>query len=355
MSKLFPAPAEIPEFRTALLNWFDQNRRDLPWRRSKDPYAIWVSEIMLQQTRVAAVLVHYANWMRRFPTVQQLAAASEHEVLAAWSGLGYYRRARSLHRGAQTVVDEYQGKLSPTAIELRKLPGIGAYTAAAIASIAFNQPVAAVDGNVERVLLRQAGGGETGPQKKPRNNLKQTWLKARDIQRLATALIDPDRAGDFNQAMMELGATVCLPRNPLCLHCPVRASCRTRGAHPTTARKATQIVDICYGLLTRESEGSTQVLLQQRHPTATVMPGMWELPRLDSASTAETKPMVALRHAIMQTNYRVAVYPLPLAHRSAVESPEENQRWIEVADLMRLPLTGLARKIFLRVRLLLRG
>src|SRR5271154_6317647 len=154
-------PAQTREFRTNLLAWFDIHKRDLPWRRTRDPYAIWVSEIMLQQTRVAAVLEHYARWMARFPTVEALAMASEDDVLTVWSGLGYYRRARFLHRGAKKIVAEHEGSLPRSAAELRLLPGIGAYTAAAISSIAFGEAAAVVDGNVERVLLRQYGNAES--------------------------------------------------------------------------------------------------------------------------------------------------------------------------------------------------
>ena len=151
------ATLEARRFRRLLLNWFDENARDLPWRRTRDPYAIWVSEIMLQQTRVAAVIEHYARFMQRFPALPALAEAGEYEVLAFWSGLGYYRRPRMLHRAAQFVTKELEGKLPSTAVELRALPGIGEYTSAAIASIGFGEPVACVDGNVERVLTRVRG------------------------------------------------------------------------------------------------------------------------------------------------------------------------------------------------------
>src|SRR5271156_5198617 len=201
---------------------------------------------MLQQTRVAAVLDHYASWMARFPTVEALAEASEDEVLAAWSGLGYYRRARFLHRGAKAVVAEHNGTLPRGATELRELPGIGAYTSAAIASIAFGEAVAVVDGNVGRVLLRQSGNGENGANSNGdlESGADRLAFKAADIQKLASHLIDINRPGDFNQAMMELGATVCLPRNPLCLRCPVQRGCRTRGEHPVDARKPTDNVDV---------------------------------------------------------------------------------------------------------------
>jgi A/G-specific adenine glycosylase len=342
---------ETREFRSALLAWFDIHRRDLPWRRTRDPYAIWVSEIMLQQTRVAAVLDHYASWMQRFPTVETLAAAGEDEVLAAWSGLGYYRRARFLHKGAKAVVAEYGGELPQIASELRELPGIGAYTSAAIASIAFDEAAAVVDGNVERVLLRQTGNGEAGADGNRRRRDEPAPLNAAGIQALASALIDPGRPGDFNQAMMELGATVCLPRNPLCLQCPVQSSCRTRGEHPTAARKAAVRVDVSCGLLRRERDGGAEVLLRQRDSISTVMPGMWELPSIDTHGNAG-KPLVVVRHAIMQTNYRVSV--MEILEDTLLLPGEGLRRWIGAAELRSLPLTGLARKILLRLGLMVR-
>ena len=351
MSRKDFSPAAASEFRTNLLAWFDAHKRDLPWRRTRDPYAIWVSEIMLQQTRVAAVLDHYANWMQKFPSVKALAAASEDEVLAAWSGLGYYRRARFLHKGAKAIVVEYRGELPQTAAELRNLSGIGAYTSAAVASIAFGETAAAVDGNVERVLLRQRGAAENGA---AGNGKSRSTLNAAGIQILASQLIDPQRPGDFNQAMMELGATVCLPRKPLCLQCPVQPSCCTRGEHPTTERKPSVTANITLALIQRKRRGANEVLLQQRPTSATVMSGMWELPVLPQnpspAAPNPDKPLLVLRHAIMQTNYRVTVIPFP-AKTSRLSKATSTQRWINLTDLARLPLTGLARKILLRLEI----
>ena len=196
-----------------MLAWYDRNRRDLPWRRDRDPYRVWLSEIMLQQTRVAAVLEHYHRFLKRFPTVQKLASARESSVLAAWSGLGYYRRARMMHAAAKAIVKQHGGKFPGEIAELRALPGIGRYTAAAIASIVFNAPAAVVDGNVERVLGRVFG----------------TELAGEPLWQAADALLSRRRPGDFNQAMMELGAIVCLPRQPRCSICPVISLCATRG------------------------------------------------------------------------------------------------------------------------------
>src|SRR5215471_14918330 len=203
----------IQAFRRHLLGWYDANARDLPWRKDRDPYRVWVSEIMLQQTRVAAVIEHYHEFLRRFPTVQKLAAAKEAAVLAAWSGLGYYRRARMLRAAAKVIARERGGEFPETAAEWRDLPGIGRYTSAAIASISLGEAMAVVDGNVERVLQRFYGMQFSG---------EDFWEHAEE-------LLDPDRPGDFNQAMMELGATVCTPKAPSCLTCPVMQLCSTRG------------------------------------------------------------------------------------------------------------------------------
>jgi A/G-specific adenine glycosylase len=212
-SDILNNPASLRNFRRQLSAWYGVHRRDLPWRRTRDPYRIWVSEIMLQQTRVAAVLERYKSFLQRFPRIKDLAAAEEADVLAVWSGLGYYRRARMLHCAAKLVRDERGGRLPRSSTELRQLPGIGRYTANAVASIAFGESVAVVDGNVERVLVRILG---------KRSASEEVWSAAQ-------TLLDPANAGDFNQAMMELGATVCVAGVPRCGGCPVKRQCISRG------------------------------------------------------------------------------------------------------------------------------
>src|SRR6202161_115057 len=290
-----PHPAAIRKFQRELLAWFDSHARDLPWRRTADPYRTWISEIMLQQTRVTAVLDYYSRFLSLFPTIDALAQAKEPAVLAAWSGLGYYRRAKMMHRAAQVVVQEHQGALPTTAAELRKLPGIGEYTSSAIASIAFGEPVAVVDGNVERVLLRVFPEAE-----KPAAQAK--WLRGR-----AAILLDPQRPGDFNQSMMELGATICLPQRPLCLHCPVQPFCKTRGEHQAPPPKKMRSRQIAYALVRRDRPGPTQVLLQRRPLSTSLMPGMWELPEVVTLESDHERVEITLRHAITVTNYRVLV------------------------------------------------
>lgn len=306
----------LRHFRRRLLAWFDRNQRDLPWRGSSDPYHVWLSEIMLQQTRVAAAVDHYRRFLRRFPTLIRLARARESSVLAAWSGLGYYRRARMLHAAAGKVVKDYAGRFPETAEQLRTLPGIGRYTAAAIASIAFGQPTAVVDGNVERVLQRILG-----------KNLSRELL-----WQAAEELLDATRPGDFNQAMMELGAVVCLPRRPRCLLCPVNALCSSRGEHPhPEPSKRQRKREIHYALSVR----NRRVLLVRRPAGAALMAGMWELPEISKPNGAE--PSFRLRHSITTTDYDVNVI-------NEVVS-ETDGRWIAFSRLPQLPLTGLTRKI----------
>jgi A/G-specific adenine glycosylase len=304
--------------RRSLLAWYDTHRRDLPWRQDRDPYRVWLSEIMLQQTRVAAVLDHYQAFLRRFPTIEKLAAAREASVLAVWSGLGYYRRARMLHAAAKEIVREHAGKFPTTADELRQLPGIGRYTAAAIASIAFGEPVAVVDGNVERVLER----------------LLDKHLAGAGLWQAAGELLAVQRPGDFNQAMMELGATVCLARQPRCLVCPVFRCCATQGEVEKRGPKPRQKKrEIHYALDCQNGS----VFLTERPAYAALMPGMWELPEISSQDDPSSA-WLTLRHSITTTDYVVRV-------RRARVFLETKGRWILRRRLRTLALTGLARKI----------
>jgi len=338
-----PALERVAELRRSLLAWYERNRRDLPWRHTQDPYKIWVSEIMLQQTRVAVVEERYRAFLRDFPTVQALAHASEADVLTQWSGLGYYRRARMLHQAAKTVMAKFNGRMPGNAADLRALPGIGAYTSAAVASIAYGEPVAVVDGNVERVVQRLAGWGSDSRSGQAELARRTNWL--------ANALLDSGHAGDFNQAMMELGATVCLPRNPRCLTCPLRAECKTRGEHPVQARARMRSEDSAYALVIRSSSINREVLLEQRTPNQTVMPGLWELPALRNSEVAREHVRMALRHAIMQVNYYVRIRTVFEEDAEALTVPSETRCWIRLHDLAGLPLTGLARKVLLRAKL----
>jgi A/G-specific adenine glycosylase len=313
------------KFRRALLAWFDSHARDLPWRRDHDPYRVWVSEIMLQQTRVAAVIQHYHEFLGRFPTIDKIAVARESSVLAAWSGLGYYRRARMMHAAAKVIVRDLGGEFPSTAEELRGLPGVGRYTSAAIASIAFGQPVAVVDGNVERVLQRFSG---------ERLTQQQLW-------QAADGMLDRNRPGDFNQAMMELGATVCTPRAPACLTCPITALCSTRGELPGLSQKTRQKKrEVHYSLDCRNST----VYLVQRPRKARLMAGMWELPEIPPRRDGHASEF-RLRHSITVTDYTV------LVERCTAAATARGQ-WISVEKLGAIPLTGLARKILRKASLI---
>jgi A/G-specific adenine glycosylase len=318
-------------FSRALLTWYDRHRRDLPWRNTRDPYRVWLSEIMLQQTRVAAVLDHYHNFLERFPDLQTLAAAPEDAVLAAWSGLGYYRRARMLHRCARQLVNEMDGRFPQNSESLARLPGIGRYTAAAIGSIAFAEPAAVVDGNVERVLSRLAG---------TQLAVAETWQRAQE-------LLPCSRPGDFNQAMMELGATVCLPRDPSCGACPVRKWCATQGENRGSRPRLVKRKQELWCTLERREDAAghnQEVRLVRRPKKAALMPGMWELPQTSQPPQPLPDRAVwrTFRHSITLTDYRVHVLrgaPSPL------DSNSTKGKWIAAARLRQIPITGLTRKI----------
>jgi A/G-specific adenine glycosylase len=267
---------ESPEALLAhdLLAWFDRRRRDLPWRRSRDPYRVWLSEVMLQQTRVETVLPYFERFLARFPTVERLAAAPLEDVLAAWSGLGYYRRARQLHATARLVAAA--GELPRTLDGLLRLPGIGPYTAAAVASIAFGVVVPVLDGNVERVMARRLAI-DTDP--------KTRAARARLLD-AAAALLVASRPGDSNQALMELGATICLPRRPLCHLCPLLSGCEAaRGGEPERyppprRRRRSERRQLLVAVVAM----SGRVLLYRRPPTSRLLAGTWELPWLELAA-----------------------------------------------------------------------
>jgi A/G-specific adenine glycosylase len=441
ITKLPKSELDPAVFRRRLITWYRLHARALPWRDTIDPYRIWVSEIMLQQTRVAAVIEHYNEFLRRFPTLVSLSLAPEPDVLAAWSGLGYYRRARMLHKAAQFIMLEREGRLPTTSVELRTLPGIGEYTAAAIASIAFGESVAVVDGNVERVLLRltgrtqQAATAPTGAklrtflrtqaqalvppkyirtpatdrQHSPRSTVwdasariaiaaaarpldepgaprldSETWVSTGESRPLTT-----NAAGDHNQAMMELGATICLPRTPLCLECPVFTLCRTRGEHPTLPRAPQLSRPIACLLYLRKRGTATEVLLERRPNDAALMPAMYELPPLSLEVTEGREPVLRVRHSITSTNYYVQVFTprraeavaakstrikssriksdspqpspaQPVVHsrseaqvlRRAIPVASRNLHWTRTARLTAIPLTGLTRKILQRLKVM---
>ncbi|HEX3156270.1 MAG TPA: A/G-specific adenine glycosylase [Candidatus Angelobacter sp.] len=281
-----------------------------------------MSEIMLQQTRVAVVEERYSKFIAQFPSVERLSRAKEATVLAAWSGLGYYRRARALHAAAKEIV-RYRS-FPQTVNELMELPGVGRYTACAVASIAFGEPVAVVDGNVKRVIDRVVNRKS---QPADANIEKLYW-------EIASQLLDRQSPGDFNQAMMELGALVCLPARPLCDACPVANLCGTRGPTAKAERQARRKAELHYSLARKNGS----ILLRQRNQQSSLMPGMWELPELEAPSNESKSLMLKLRHSITTTDYTVFVHARKMRKN-------HGDRWIPLRSVYRLPLTGLARKI----------
>jgi A/G-specific adenine glycosylase len=304
------APAELNDVNldelaatiaARLSPWFERHKRDLEWRGTRDPYAIWISEIMLQQTRVETVRDYYSRFLARFPDVATLAAADQEDVLEAWSGLGYYRRARLLHRGARYVLNEHAGELPQRAADLRAVPGVGPYTAGAIASIAFDRPVALVDGNVARVISRLLA---IAAPERQLATAKVHWV-------VAQAVLERGSPRVLAQALMELGATVCTPRQPRCAACPLRASCLAdaRGLSeqiPAVRRKIAQPVEELWAaaILWRGR------LLLERRPETGLLAGMWCLPLLPRTSAAADTPRAPSPKEIKAT------------HRLRVQKPE---------------------------------
>jgi A/G-specific adenine glycosylase len=342
-ARLKPDPAD-------LLCWYDRHRRRLPWRalpgETPDPYRVWLSEVMLQQTTTAAVAPFYARFLERFPTVEALAEAPSEAVMGAWAGLGYYSRARNLHACAKAVAQDHGGRFPASEAALRKLPGVGDYTAAAVAAIAFGIPAAPVDGNIERVMSRVFMVEEPLPKAKP------------EIKGHVAGLVPPDRPGDFAQALMDLGATICTPKRPACALCPWMRPCRARaeGLQETFPRKAPK----------REGErrrgaafvalrNDGAVLLRTREPKG-LLGGMaepptsaWE-PDYDVGKAALDAPLDArwqrlpghVRHVFTHFPLELTVY---FARLPASAAAPEGMRWTKRADLPDEPLPNLMRKV----------
>jgi A/G-specific adenine glycosylase len=354
-------PTKVGAVRAALLAFYDASARDLPWRRVRDPYATWVSEIMLQQTRVDTVIPYYARFLERFPTVHALADASTEDVLARWSGLGYYRRARMLHAGAKAVVADHGGEIPDTVEALVELPGIGKYTAGAIASIAFGKTAPLVDGNVVRVVSRVFGiEREVSP-------------SDAEIWRIAGELVEGARPGDLNQALMELGATVCVPESPRCETCPVKGACDARArdavnAIPLLAKKKRPPVVAMSALVVTKGDA---VLLLRRKDEG-LFGGLWEPPMIERAkrgkNSASADAFEALlgheitlhagearvRHVLTHKDLRVSVVRGDLSAGSRARggkagirpsAPYEDARFVTPAEMKRLGVSRLAEKI----------
>lgn len=343
-------------FRSDLLQWFARVQRDLPWRRTSDPYRIWVSEVMLQQTQVKTVIPYYQRFLDHYPTVDLLAAADITDVLKQWEGLGYYSRARNLHRAANIVVGDYDGVIPDTVNDFRKLPGVGPYIAAAVLSIAFNRPLATVDGNVKRVLARLLEISE------PVN--RQT--SASSFQAVADRLLDRQQPGDFNQAVMELGALVCAPSNPSCGTCPVPQYCRALQKQSVAdypkrlQRKPVPVYRIAVGIVLKDQ----RMLITLRQPDG-LLGGLWEFPggKLESGESGEAAcireileetglavgiehPLGIIRHAYTHFRIEMAVFACRFKYgRVRLKGPAAH-RWVRFEQLRRFPFPKANHKIF---------
>ncbi|CAN5518291.1 A/G-specific adenine glycosylase [soil metagenome] len=323
-------------WRGRLIEWYDREKRDLPWRRAKDPYAIWVSEAMLQQTQVATVIPYWERWLATFPTVESLAAATDEEAMALWQGLGYYRRCRFLRKGAEYVV---RHGMPTTAAGWREVPGVGPYTAGAIASIAFGDEAALVDGNVERVYARMGADAKTAT---ALNRAAWTWAE-RSLLR--------ERPGDWNQALMELGATVCKPVEPRCPECPVEAFCAARQAgevdrYPQREAKRAA-VDLRHIVWVPVYEGRFGM---RQIPAGVWWEGMWEFPRLDATASPNPDPLREIvgpgwvqeagtfRHGV--THHRIKV-EVSLVR---CESARSELSWFAEDELAGVPIPAPQRK-----------
>lgn len=349
------SPARIRRLRERLLAWYDENRRDLPWRSSHDPYEIWISETMLQQTRVESVIPYYTRFLERFPDVKSLATADREEVYELWTGLGYYSRARNLHRSAQLLVDEFDASLPSDPETLRKLPGVGRYTAGALASIAFDRPAAVVDGNVMRVLTRLLDIRADVGRKDVRERL---WEEAGALARGA-------RPGDLNQALMEFGATLCTPRSPGCDDvCPLKRLCRGRRTGEVESlpnkpkRKKPRAVAAVAAWLPRRDT----VLVVQR-PETGLLANLWELPGSEVPAGSEPKDQVArllkertglevtnpisagtVAHSFTHLELKLHLFRCRQVRGRVRLRDYQSHRWVAPAQLATLPQATLTRK-----------
>ena len=319
-ANLWPSVAfQINQFRGVLIKWYSRQGRDLPWRRTRDPYAILVSEFMLQQTQVTTVLPYYEDWLRRFPTFTALARAPENDVLHAWQGLGYYTRARNLHATAKLLVNQYGGRLPRKIAEMRKLPGIGKYTAHAVATFALDQSVPIVEANVSRVLSRVFN-----------LRIPVDWAKGRSaLWNQATALLPKKSAAQYNSALLDLGALICLPRNPKCGVCPVKNLCRAKDPELLPIKRPQPRIERLierHALILRQNK----VLMQSAEHR---WRGMWILPRLNCSRQKTNDPIYEAVFPF--TNHRVTLRVFPMRARQILR---RGARWFSRHELDSIPI-----------------
>jgi A/G-specific adenine glycosylase len=355
MTKL--SPRALNNFRRRLLAWFDHHRRDLPWRASRDPYRIWVAEIMLQQTRIATVIPYYNRFLAQFPTVESLAGARPQEVLKFWAGLGYYSRARNLHKTAKEIVARHAGRFPRDTTAALDLPGIGHYTAAAVLSIAYDVPLAALDGNIARVLARL--GAIRGDLREP-----QRWQR---LKNTADSLLADHAPGDWNQALMELGETVCTPQNPRCRECPISHWCRAYKLKltdqiPAPRRKRRPISIRIAAAILRDPQGRTLLVKDPGAHDDVLFSRMWQFPAIEvsiqaqtelarhlhstlgleiPASTLELEPLASARHGVTFRNITL----LPFLVRVPQLPKLPRTRILPLSQLRRLPLSSATHKL----------
>ena len=332
---------DINELQHALISWFEKNHRQMPWRETINPYYTWISEVMLQQTRVDTVIPYFLRFIDKFPTVKQLAKADEEEVLRLWAGLGYYSRAKNIHRGAKLICEVYDGKIPENQKELLKIPGIGSYTAGAILSIAYGKPAAAVDGNVMRVFSRlflvYADISEGSTKK--------------EMEKLGEAVVSANNPSAFNQGLMELGALICTPNSPKCSSCPLSFICRARRAGvqeslPVKKKKeAVKSVNMELGLLQK----GDKVLLTKRPPEG-LLANLWALPAVEGTAdgnagrsivmelqesygieTSDPEPVVEKSHVFTHMKWNMQLFRLKLLSMSDIDYPEI--QWVSLKEI----------------------
>ncbi len=348
----------LARFQNNLLAWFRRHRRELPWRASRDPYRVWVAEIMLQQTRIAAVIPYYERFLSQFPTVEALADAPAPEVLRSWAGLGYYSRARNLHAAAKKIVEEHEGLFPRTHEQALALPGIGSYTAAAVLSIAYDVPLAALDGNVARVLARI--GGVRGDLREPRR-----WQK---LKATADALLACEAAGDWNQALMELGEVVCTPQAPRCGECPVERACVAHAkklAHviPAPRKKRAPVRVKIAAVILRDPQGRTILVKDPGAHDDVLFSRMWQFPAVEVLANAEAElrkhaqeilgvklsglqPLAAARHGVTFRNITL----LPFLAEVEALPKRPRTRILPLSRLRDLPVSSATHKLAAAVR-----
>jgi A/G-specific adenine glycosylase len=343
-----PKPAETDFIREGLLKWFDRSKRDLPWRRTKDPYAIFLSEMMLQQTQVKTVIPYYEKFLKELPDWESLAKAKEEKVLKLWEGLGYYRRARNLQAAAQKILRDYGGKLPDTLDQILDIPGVGPYSAGAVLSIAFQKPHPVVDGNVIRVFSRLF---LLGGNLKSGDGHKKLW-------ELAENLISPRRPGDFNQAVMELGATLCTPENPQCLLCPLISCCGAaqKGLQNDFPEmpKAAPTVEIPMAALLVELRG--KILIKKRSKEEKWLKGLWEFPSAEGKTFEEAiqkmekglnlkvqrKELREVKHQITHHKIRLKIFR---GFAKKAFPSKSDLKWVSPKELPKYPFASAQGKL----------